>query len=66
MLIKFLAARKFKLEEAQKFLNDRIEFMAKHNLDRPLTPETEFPNEIEDAPVVIHKCDLYGRPIVYN
>lgn len=65
LLIKFLAARKFNVDDAQKFLQDRIKFLAENNLDWELSKD-EFPNEIEDSPVIIHKSDNYGRPLVYN
>jgi len=64
-LIKFLAARKFDIAEASKFLQERLDFMQEFNLDWQISPE-EFPTCVEDNPVVLHKSDFYGRPVVYT
>jgi len=47
-------------------LLERIDFMSRYDYDRPFRPEEEFPNEMEDAPIVLHKFDFYGRPIVIS
>ena len=66
MLIKFLAAWKWNVQNAMAFMQERLDFMEKYNLDWEIKPDVEFPNIIEDNPVVIHKFDLYGRPICYT
>ena len=55
-LIKFLAARKWNIDDAEKMLNERIEFFEEHNLNRSI-PESEFEPVAEDAPNVIFKHD---------
>jgi len=66
MLIKFLAAWKWNIENAQNFMQERLDFMETHQLDWEINAELEFPNILADGPVMIHKCDLYGRPICYT
>lgn len=62
-IIRFLAAREFDEEAAMEMLIDNSKFYKENDVEE--IHEEEFKKKIESEPIVVHKTDKFGRPLVY-
>ncbi|XP_010540642.1 PREDICTED: patellin-4-like [Tarenaya hassleriana] len=64
ILLKFLRARDFKVNEAFEMLKKTLLWRKKHNIDSIL--EEDFGEELKSAAAYMNGVDLEGRPVCYN